>query len=86
MWSTIIKYIEPALSWVFILSIGGWVLYAGLIRPVIHPNPTTTQNGGISYNYDIKVGALSCARIPSPQEQLVTTVKPIADKVKKVVK
>lgn len=28
-----------------------WIVYAGLIRPVIKPNPSTTQNAGSIHNY-----------------------------------
>lgn len=77
MWSMI----EPILSWLCIIAIGGWIIYAGLIRPVVNPTPTTTQTGGVSYNYNIKVGALSCARIPSPTEQVSKAVKPVTDKI-----
>lgn len=61
------KYIEPVLSWVAIISLGCWVVYAGLLKPVLNPTPTTTQTGGVAYNYQIKVGLGGCARIPAQQ-------------------
>lgn len=41
-----------------------WIIYAGVIRPVTKPNPTTVQTGGVSYTYDIKLGFGSCAKFP----------------------
>ena len=41
-----------------------WGLYAGLVRPITKPNPTSTQTGGVAYNYTIHVGLGGCARIP----------------------
>lgn len=37
---------------VFSLAIGGWGIYAGLIRPITKPNPTTTQNAENITNYN----------------------------------
>jgi hypothetical protein len=42
-----------------------WIIYAGLLKPVLCPTPTTTQTGGTSNTYNIKVGFGGCARIPS---------------------
>ncbi len=54
----------------FILStVVIWGLYAGLVRPVTKPNPTTIQNGG--YSYTIHVGFGGCARLPVIQEKNV---------------
>jgi hypothetical protein len=41
-----------------------WAVYAGIIRPITKPNPTNIQTGGVSYNYQIKVGLGGCARLP----------------------
>jgi hypothetical protein len=81
MWAIALKYLEPVLCWVCIIAIGAWVIYAGLIKPVTNPTPTTTQTGGVSYNYQIKVGMLSCAKIPPPDQQVATAIKPITDKI-----
>ncbi len=83
---SILAILEPILSWICIIALGGWIVYAGLIKPVVNPTPTSTQSGGTSYNYSIKLGLGSCARIPSPQEQISTAVKPIIGKAKAVVK
>ena len=48
-----------------------WGLYAGLVKPITNPNPTTTQTGGTSYNYEIKVGLGGCARLPVVKEKNV---------------
>lgn len=77
-------WIEPLLSWMFIIVIGVWTIYAGLIKPVINPTKTTTQTGGTSYTTNI--APFSCARIPSPTQQMETTVKPVTDKVSTTVK
>jgi hypothetical protein len=37
-------WIETMLSWIVIGLIGLWTIYAGLVKPVINPNPTTTQH------------------------------------------
>ena len=86
MWAIVLKYIEPVLSWICLIALGCWVIYAGLIKPVTNPTPTTTQSGGVSYNYQIKVGMLSCARIPSPQEQTAIAIKPVTNKITNTVK
>ena len=78
MWSML----EPILSWVCmgsVIVVLGWSIYAGIIKPVTHPNPTTTQTGGISYT--VNVSPFSCARIPSPTEQIPTAAKPVVDKI-----
>jgi hypothetical protein len=84
MWAII----EPILSWVCIFITGGtliWAIYAGLVKPVTNPNPTTTQTGGTSYNYDIK--NYPCGRLLSIDNNPVPKqVKPIADKVIATVK
>ena len=80
MWATI----EPVLSWLCIIALGLWLLWAGMIKPVVHPNPTTTQTGGISYT--VNVSPFSCARIPSAQEQTAKAIKPVTDKVASAVK
>ena len=66
-------WLTPILKWLghwlvyFILSaLLIWGLYAGLIKPVIKPTPTTTvQSGGVVYHYEIKVGFGGCARMPN---------------------
>jgi len=91
----IAKYGETILCWVAILFLG-WLVYAGAIKPVINPEPTTTQNvqsGGTAttYDYDIKVGFGGCARIPQPEPQstlatkVTEAVKPIIVKATPVV-
>ena len=41
----------------------GWAIYAGIIRPVTKPNPTTTQQAdsiqNINYNYPERKGFIS---------------------------
>jgi hypothetical protein len=57
MWA----WLEPLMSWGFIIGIACWLLYAGMIKPVINPTPTNTQTGGVSYN--IKTGFGGCTRV-----------------------
>ena len=85
MWAIFLKYVEPILSWIILGTVVVWLVYAGAVKPVVNPTPTTTQTGGVSYNYQIKLGMLSCARIPTPQDQVASAVKPVTDKVKNVV-
>ncbi len=54
------------ISVVCVLLVVG-VVVLGAYR-IINPKPTHTQVGGVSYNYEIKLGFGSCARIPSPME------------------
>jgi hypothetical protein len=57
-----------------------WGLYAGLVRPITKPNPSTTvQSGGIVY--DIKIGFGGCARIPDIKP---TPIQQIVDKAKEI--
>ena len=41
----------------------GWAIYAGIIRPIIKPNPTTTQQAdsiqNINYNYPERRGFIN---------------------------
>ena len=43
----IVKYAGAVLAGLAI----AWAVYAGIIRPVTKPNPTTTQSGENIYNY-----------------------------------
>ena len=64
-----------------------WGLYAGLVRPITKPNPSTTQNGGVSYNYTISVGMGGCARIPvveTPTQKVVKAATPVVNALKAV--
>lgn len=55
---------------VSVVCVLGIVAIIGLgIKRVIFPSPTTTQTGGISYNYKIDVGMGGCLRIPSLPEK-----------------
>ena len=69
----------------FILSIVViWGLYAGLIRPVTKPNPTTTvQSGGVVY--DIKVGFGGCARLPVVKPNPITPIVDKANNIKEII-
>lgn len=42
-----------------------WCVYVALIRPHTKPTPTTTQTGGVSNTYNIKVGIGGCLRMPT---------------------
>ncbi len=64
MWGVLGKWIGHWLVYFLLSAIVLWGLYAGLIRPITKPNPTNTQTGGVSYNYDIKVGLGGCLRLP----------------------
>jgi len=67
MWTTVLAFFgkgwERFLSIFAYLCILVFVIYAGW--RVFNPKPTTTQTGGVSYNYQIKVGLGGCARLPS---------------------
>lgn len=86
-------WLIPIIRWLghwvvyFILSaVVVWGLYAGIIRPVIKPTPTTTvQSGGTAYT--IHVGFGGCARIPEVKPNpIMTKVTPIVEAVKNVAK
>ena len=68
--------IEPWISWLCIALIGGWTVYAGLIKPVVKPNPTTTnvQSGGVSYTYDFHP-TFGCMRVPEQMKTVNATNK-----------
>lgn len=85
MWASIIKWVGHWLVYFVLSAIVGWIIYAGLIRPVIKPNPTTTQTGGVAYNYTIHLGMMSCARIPDPKPNLVTPIIEKAKEIKEVI-
>lgn len=63
-------------GWVAILStigliIIGWSFYAGIIRPITKPTPTTTvQAGGVSNTYEIKptFGCISIQALKAAKE------------------
>jgi hypothetical protein len=66
MWTTILAFLGK--GWERFVSIFAYILilafivYAGW--RVFNPKPTHTQTGGVSYNYEIKVGFGGCARLP----------------------
>jgi predicted negative regulator of RcsB-dependent stress response len=66
MWTTILAFLGK--GWERFVSIFAYILilafivYAGW--RVFNPKPTTTQTGGVSYHYEIKVGFGGCARLP----------------------
>jgi hypothetical protein len=78
MLSIIGKWLGHWLVYFILSAIVAWIVYAGLIRPVIKPNPTSVQSGGVSYNYTINLGMLSCARIPKPTDMPTKAVSKIA--------
>jgi hypothetical protein len=82
MWPLLVK-LEPVISWIVIAFIFVWVFYAGMIRPVTKPTPTTTQNGGTAYNYTIHIGMGGCARIPQPSVNDKTAVATVKETVVK---
>jgi hypothetical protein len=45
---TIIKWVGGLLGGLAL----AWIIYAGLIRPVTKPNPSTTQSAGTIVNYN----------------------------------
>ena len=45
-----------------------WGLYAGIVRPVTKPNPSTTQTGGISNSYNFHP-MFGCMSIPVMEEK-----------------
>lgn len=49
-WLTIAKYIGIAVLALVI----GWAIYAGIIRPVVKPNPSTANQAEVIYNYTIQ--------------------------------
>jgi hypothetical protein len=57
MWGWLIK-LEPILSWVFIIVLTGWTIYAGLIKPVLHPNATTSQKAQVINNLTVNCKGL----------------------------
>lgn len=40
-----------------------WAVYAGIIRPVTKPNPTTVQTGGTSYTITSPRQSFGCTNI-----------------------
>lgn len=56
MWGAILAKIEPYLSWLVLIALAGWMVYASLIKPVMNPTPTqSTKSGDInSYTYSPK--------------------------------
>lgn len=53
------------LVWTLVLAGIGWAIYAGIIRPVTKPNPSTTQQGARdNYSYTIQPKSyFGCMRI-----------------------
>jgi hypothetical protein len=54
-----------------------WIVYAGLIRPVTKPTPTTVQTGGTSYTITSPRQTFGCTniRIQRIPDDKVTTGK-----------
>ena len=62
MWAWLQKRLINAIFYVTASVVVIWGLYAGLVRPVTKPNPSTTvQDGGTANNYTIDVGFGGCA-------------------------
>ena len=84
MVTSLIKWLGHWLVYFLLSAIVIWGLYAGLIRPVTKPNPTTTvQSGGVVY--DIKVGFGGCARLPAVKPSPITPIVDKANNVKKII-
>ena len=75
MWAFLVPFL--AKGWerflsilIYVLVFAGliWACYATFVRPITKPNPTTTQTGGVSYNYNIHP-TFGCMRIPVIQEE-----------------
>ena len=53
----------------------GWAIYAGIIRPVTKPNPSTTQNAEqiTNYNFQPKQTFFGCAnwKLPKPEKEII---------------
>jgi len=56
----------------------GWIFYAGLIRPVTKPNPSTTQSGETINNYyNTPRISFGCARFEVKNDKPVSV--PVSD-------
>lgn len=53
---------ETLVSWVVLIVVVLWLIFAGAIKPVLFPSATHNQSGGNFY--EIKVGFGGCARLP----------------------
>lgn len=49
-----------------------WALYAGIIRPVIKPNPSTTQNAEqiVNHNFQTPKVYFGCINFRLPKEEV----------------
>ena len=53
--------VETIISWVVIVCIVLWLIWAGAIKPVMYPNASHTQNGGAFYDIHPVMG---CMKFP----------------------
>lgn len=63
--------IETIISWIVLLGLVIWVIYAGLVKPVMFPNPTHTQMGGAYYDVRPMFG---CMRFPYQKIEGVSSI------------
>lgn len=60
----------------------GWAIYAGIIRPVVKPNPSTANQAEVIYNYTIQprstfgCSAFLIRREKDDNSNLGTDIKP----------
>jgi hypothetical protein len=71
-YATIIKWVLGAVGGLVI----AWALYAGIIRPVLKPNPSTAQKAETIYNYYNQPRvSFGCAAWDIPKKELQNDVK-----------
>ncbi len=65
MWGIVVKWLGHWLVYFILSAVVLWGLYAGIIRPVTKPNPSTKQEAKIinNYTYNIKP-TFGCMRMP----------------------
>lgn len=58
MWGIIIKWLGHWIVYFLLSAVVLWGLYAGIIRPVLKPNPSTKQEATTIYNNTYNCKAL----------------------------
>lgn len=49
--------------WLFVGAVVVWLIFAGAVKPVMQPEPSTYEAGGVDYNYNIR-SYFGCMRLP----------------------
>lgn len=66
-----VKRTASVITTLLVIAGIAWAIYAGIIRPVTKPNPTTTQKAEQITNYNVRPSSFGCVNFRIPRTDKV---------------